>query len=82
MGSGRLFHKEGPTYDKVFCPVLVLRKECLSLAKLFLVSTLRCGANSNISFRYNGQLLWTKTERHCIYALVNSFFSRLSIYRS
>ena len=60
MGSGRLFHKEGPTYDKVFCPVLVLRKECLSLAKLFLVSTLRCGANSNISFRYNGQLLWTK----------------------
>ena len=25
MVSGRLFHKEGPMYDKVFCPVIVLR---------------------------------------------------------
>ena len=43
MGSGRLLQKEGPTYDKVFCPVLVLRKGCLSLIKLFLVSILQCG---------------------------------------
>ena len=26
MVSGRLFHKEGSMYDKVFCPMLVLQK--------------------------------------------------------
>ena len=40
MVSGRLFHKEGPMYDKVCCPVLVLRKGCLSYGKLFLVYNL------------------------------------------
>ena len=38
MSSGRLFHKDGSMFDKIFCLVLVLRKGCLSLAKLFLVS--------------------------------------------
>ena len=39
--SGRLFHKEGPTYDKIFCFTLVLRKMRLSFAKLFLESFLQ-----------------------------------------
>ena len=38
MVLGRLFRKEGPMYDKDFCPALVLQKGCLSFAKLFLVS--------------------------------------------
>ena len=69
MVSGRLFHNEGTMYDKVFCPELVLWKGCLSFAKLFLVSILQFGANSKI-------------ESYCIYALVNSFFSRQPIYQS
>ena len=44
MGSGRLLHAEGPIYDKVFCPVLVLQKGSLGLVKLFLVSILQCRA--------------------------------------
>ena len=32
-------------YDKVFCPLLVLRKRCLSFAKLFALSILQCGTN-------------------------------------
>ena len=44
MVLGRFFWKEEPMYDKVFCLVLVLRKWCLSFAKLFLVSILQCGA--------------------------------------
>ena len=60
--SGRLFHKVGPMYDKVFCPVLLLRKGCLSFAKLFLVSILQCGANSKILFRWKGQFFLTNLK--------------------
>ena len=62
MVSGRLFNNEGPMYDKVFYPVLVLREGCLSFAKLFLVAILQCGVNPKISFRYKGQLLLTNLE--------------------
>ena len=41
MENGILFHKEGPKYDKVFCPVLVLQKGCLLLAKLFLTISIK-----------------------------------------
>ena len=40
MGSGTLLHKEGPMQDKVFCPVLVLRRGYLSIGKLFFVAVL------------------------------------------
>ena len=79
MVSGRLFHKEGPIYDKVFCPVLVLRKECLILEKIFLVSVLE-GAKDFIQIKR--AVFIDKLESYCIYALVNSFFSRQPIYRS
>ena len=82
MVSGRFFHKEGPMYDKVFCYVLVLRNGCLSFAKLLLVSILQCGANSKISFKLKRQFFIDKLENYCIYALVNSFFSREPIYLS
>ena len=36
MSSINLLRKEGAIYDKVFVPVLILHKECLNLAKLFL----------------------------------------------
>ena len=58
-GLGRLFHKEGPMYNRVFWPMLVLQKGSWSLAKLFLVSILQYGWNSKISFRYKGSLLLT-----------------------
>ena len=52
MGSGRLFHIEGPLYNKVFCPV---RKGYISLGKLFPVSIPQCRASSKILFRWKGQ---------------------------
>ena len=54
MGSGKFLHIEGPMYDKVFCPMLVFRKENLSLGKLFVVSILQCKANSKTSFQKKG----------------------------
>ena len=60
--SGRLFHKVGPMHDKVFRPVLLLRKGCLSFAKLFLVSILQCGANSKILFRWKGLFFLTNLK--------------------
>ena len=52
IGSDRLLHKEGPIYDKVSCPVLVLPKGCLYLANLFLVCcTLRSESKELVSFK-------------------------------
>ena len=87
MGLGRLFHKEGPMHDEIFCPVLVLWKGCLSLAKLFLVSLLQCLVNSKHSkiseFHSNKQdSCYWKTWKYFIYALAISFFSSQPIYRS
>ena len=80
MVSSRLFHKDGPMYNKVFCPVLVLRKGCLSFAKLFRVySTRRSEFKDFIQIKR--AVFIDKLESYCIYALVNSFFSRQRIYR-
>ena len=62
MVSGRLFHKEGPMYDKVFCAVLILQKGCLSFAKLFLMSILLYGASLEISCRWKGQFSLKKLK--------------------
>ena len=40
IDQGRLFHTEGPMYERPFCPILVFRKGTLSLEKLLLDSIL------------------------------------------
>ena len=47
MGSGRLFHKEVPMYDMVFCPVLVLRKGCKTISRVY----------STLHSEFKGELL-------------------------
>ena len=44
INLGKLFHREGSNNEIAFCPMLVLRKEFLSSANLFLASILQCGA--------------------------------------
>ena len=80
MSSGRLFHKMGPMHDNVSCPVLVLGTGCLILSKLFLVYILQCGTSSMISFKLQRRVAIDKLKSYSIYALVNSFFGRQSIY--
>ena len=62
MSSDRLFHIEEAMFDKIFCPaLLVLRKGCLILVKLFYnikrIRTLNGHLRYNEHLRYNGQLL-------------------------
>ena len=40
IDPGRLFHRQGPIYEKPFCTILVFRKETFRLAKLILDSIL------------------------------------------
>ena len=80
MVSGRLFHKEGPMYG--FLPRVSLGKRLLKLCK-----TISCVYSTVWSkFKYFIQIKRTvfieKLESYCIYALVNSFFSRQPIYQS
>ena len=78
MGSGRLFHKEGPMSNKVSCSVLVLQKVCLNLAKLLCIySTVPSEFKDFIQIKMTVAI--DKLERYCIYALMNSFFSRQPI---
>ena len=80
MVSGRFFHKEGPMYG--FLPLVSLAKRLLELCK-----TISCVYSTVWSkLKYFIQIKRTvfieKPESYCIYALVNSFFSRQPIYRS
>ena len=78
MGSGKLLHKEGPMHDKVFCPVLVLRRGYLSIGKLFFVAALQCRVDF-IQIKMTAVI--DKLESYCIHALVNSFFGNQQVYR-
>ena len=57
IDPGGLFHRQGPMYERLFCPMLVFRKGTLSLAKLLLDSVLHWGSYSYTSFKYRGQAL-------------------------
>ena len=84
MLSGRLFHKEGPMYDKVvclvFCPVLAKRvlKFCKAISLVY--STVWSKFKNFIQI--NRAAVVDKLESYWIYTLVNSYFSRQPIYRS
>ena len=84
MDLGRLCHKEGSMYDKVFGPLLVLQKECWSFAKLFLrlcvYSTVQDEFEDFIQIKRT--VFINKLESYCVYALLRPFFSRQSIYWS
>ena len=78
MGSGELFHKEGPIYDKVFCPVLVLQKGYSNLAITCVYYTMR--RTFKIFFQIKRTAVIDKLKSYRIYSFV--LFGGQPIYRS
>ena len=75
MGSGRLFHKEGPVYDKVLQgnPLIVLQgNPCKTISCVY--STMQSKFKDFIQVKRTAVV--NKFENYCMYALVNFFISR------
>ena len=75
IGFVNFFQTDGPIYDRLFFPMLVLQKGTLSLAQLFLKVVLTCEACSKTSFMYKGHplltYLKTVTFKALLYSLIN-----------
>ena len=82
MVSGWLFHKEGPISDKVFCPVIVLRKGCFSFAKTISCVYSKVWSEFKDFIQIKRTVFVGKLGSYCIYALVNSFFRRQLVYQA
>ena len=53
-------------YDKVFCPVLILQKGCLNLAKLLLVSICTVHSKFKDFSQIKRTVVIDKGESYCI----------------
>ena len=82
MAPGTLFRKEGRMYEKVFFPVLVLRKGCFSFENLCLLCPFYSAERIQDYIQIKKTVVVDKLEIYSIYALMNSFFSRQPISRS
>ena len=83
MVLGRLLHKEGPMYNKVFClPCVSLAKRMLKLCKTISFESSTVWSEFPDFIQIKRTVFIEKIESYCIHALVDSFFNRQLIYRS
>ena len=81
MGSGKLFHKERPMYDKVFCCVSLV-KRVLKPSKIISCVYSTVQSKFKVFLQIKRTAVFDKLESYSIDALQISFVARLPISRS